>query len=48
MMGSSYAMDVWVRSGMAQEAARGLAWFVVLMLVIIGYVLWLDSRNDGK
>lgn len=31
---------------MAAGAARELAWFVVLVFVIIGYVLWKDSRDD--
>lgn len=40
------AMDAWVRSGMAQEAARDMAWFVVLVMVMIGVMIWRDIRNE--
>lgn len=39
-------MNWWVDSGAAAEAARGLAWFVVLVLIGIGVVLWMDSKKD--
>ena len=36
----------WVDSGMAAQAAQELVWFVVLVVVGIGVVIWLDIRND--
>lgn len=39
------AIDVWVRSGMAAEAAQELAWFVVLVMVAIGVAAWRDMRK---
>ena len=38
-------IDVWVRSGMAQDAARELTWFVVLVMVVIGVAIWRDKRK---
>lgn len=38
----------WVDSGMAAEAAQGLAWFVLIVFVGIGVVMWLDMRKEGK
>ena len=37
-------MEVWIRSGMAAEAARDLAWFVILVVIGIGIMIWRDSR----
>lgn len=45
-MSHEVIMDIWVRSGMAQEAARELLWFVVLILVGIGIVIWRDSKDE--
>lgn len=42
---SQYALDAWIRSGMAATAARELAWFVVLVFIGIGYVIWRDSKK---
>ena len=39
------AADAWIRSGMAADAAQELAWFVILVAIGIGIVLWRDSRN---
>ena len=36
----------WVDSGMASQAAHELMWFVVIVVVGIGVVIWLDMRND--
>lgn len=41
-------MTNWVASGMAQEAARELAWFVVIMFAVIGYLLWRDYRKEKR
>jgi hypothetical protein len=35
--------DWWVRSGYAAEAAQELAWFVVLVFVLIGFLAWRDK-----
>jgi len=36
----------WIESGAAAQAAQGLVWFVVLVVVGIGVVIWLDMRKD--
>ena len=36
----------WIDSDMAAQAAHELVWFVVLVVVGIGVVIWLDIRND--
>ena len=36
----------WYESGAAAQAAQELVWFVVLVVVGIGVVIWLDIRND--
>jgi len=38
----------WIESGYAAEAARELVWFVVLIVVGIGVVIWRDMRNEKK
>lgn len=43
---NQYAVDAWIRSGQAAVSAKGLAWFVVIVLVGIGVVLWNDARKD--
>lgn len=40
--------DWWVSSGLAADAAQGLAWFVLIVFVGIGVVMWLDMRKEGK
>ena len=40
--------DWWISSGLAADAAQELAWFVILVLVGIGVVMWLDMRKEGK
>lgn len=34
----------WLHSGLANEAARDLAWFVVLVFVGIGIAIWKDMK----
>ena len=36
----------WYESGMAAQAAQELVWFVVIVVVGIGVVIWLDMRTD--
>ena len=36
----------WVDSGQAADAAQGLVWFVVLVLVVLGIMAWLDMKKD--
>ena len=36
----------WDESGMAAQAAQELVWFVVIVVVGIGVVIWLDMRKD--
>jgi len=36
----------WIESGMAAQAAQELVWFVVLVVVGIGVVIWKDMRED--
>ena len=36
----------WNESGAAAQAAQELVWFVVLVIVGIGVVIWLDMRKD--
>lgn len=38
----------WYESGQAAQAAQELVWFVVLVVVGIGVVIWRDIRNDKK
>jgi hypothetical protein len=38
----------WIESGYAAEAAQELIWFVVLIVVGIGVVIWRDMRNEKK
>lgn len=38
----------WINSGMAQEAARELAWFVVLVLVAVGVAIYRDIKKDNR
>ncbi len=40
--------DWWISSGLAADAAQELAWFVILVLVGIGVVMWLDMRKERK
>ena len=36
----------WVASGQAADAAQGLVWFVVLVVVVLGILAGLDLRKD--
>jgi len=38
----------WYESGQAAQAAQELVWFVVLVVVGIGVVIWRDIRNEKK
>jgi hypothetical protein len=38
----------WVDSGMAAQAAQELVWFVVIVFVGIGLLIWRDIRKEGK
>ena len=36
----------WVDSGQAAQAAQELIWFVVIVFVVIGLMMWKDIRED--
>jgi preprotein translocase subunit YajC len=38
----------WYESGLAAQAAQELVWFVVLVFVGIGVVIWFDIRKEKK
>ena len=38
--------DWWFNSGFAAQAARELMWFVVLVFVVIGVLMWRDMKQD--
>lgn len=38
--------DWWVNSGQAASAAESLMWFVLIVFVVIGVMMWLDMRKD--
>ena len=38
----------WYESGLAAQAAQDLVWFIVLVFVGIGLLIWRDMRNEGK
>ena len=38
----------WYESGAAAQAAHELVWFVVLVVVGIGVVIWRDIRKEKK
>jgi len=38
----------WYESGLAAQAAQELVWFIVLVFVGIGLLIWRDMRNEGK
>lgn len=42
------APDWWIKSGYAAQAAQELVWFVVIVFVVIGIVLWRDCRSETK
>jgi hypothetical protein len=41
---SPYVVDAWVRSGKAAEAAQELAWFVVLVFIVVGFLAWRGDK----
>ena len=38
----------WVDSGQAAEAAQSLVWFVVILFVVAGVVLWREAHAELK
>jgi hypothetical protein len=38
----------WYESGMAAEAARELVWFVVIVFVGIGLLIWRDIKKEKR
>jgi hypothetical protein len=38
----------WYESGMAAEAAQELVWFVVIVFVGIGLLIWNDIRKEKR
>jgi hypothetical protein len=36
----------WIESGAASQAAHEFMWFVLIVVVGVGVVIWLDMRND--
>lgn len=38
----------WYESGLAAQAAQDLVWFIVLVFVGIGLLIWRDMRNESK
>lgn len=38
----------WIESGLAAQAAQDLVWFIVLVFVGIGLLIWRDMRNESK
>ena len=38
----------WIESGMASQAAHELVWFVVVVFVGLGVVIWLDIKKESK
>lgn len=36
--------DFWIRSGQAAETARELAWFVLLVVLIILFLAWRGDK----
>ena len=38
----------WVDSGQAANAAQGLVWFVVVVFIAVGFMMWRDMRKEGK
>jgi len=39
-------MNWWYESGQAAQAAQELVWFVVIIFVGIGVVIWLNDRKN--
>jgi len=38
----------WYESGMAAEAAQELVWFVVIVFVGIGLLIWNDIKKEKR
>jgi len=38
----------WVDSGLASQAAHELAWFVILVFVGLGVMIWRDIQKEKK
>lgn len=41
---SSYAIEAWIRTGQAAEAAKDIVWFVILVFVAVAFIAWRDSK----
>jgi hypothetical protein len=41
---SPYVVDAWVRGGKAAEAAQELAWFVVIVFIVVGFLAWRGDK----
>lgn len=41
---NAHPAEFWIRSGQAAEAARELAWFVFLVVVIILFLAWRGDK----
>lgn len=38
------AAETWVRTGQAAASAQELSWFVILIVIMIGYLIWRDMK----
>lgn len=38
----------WVQSGVAEQSARSVAWFVVIVFIGIAFVMWRDVRSESR
>ena len=38
----------WYESGLAEQAARELVWFVVCVFIGIGLMIWRDMRKEVR
>ena len=38
----------WYESGLAEQAARELVWFVVFVFIGIGLMIWRDMRKEER
>ena len=41
---STHAIESWIRTGQAAEAAKDLTWFVILVFVAVAVIAWRDSK----
>lgn len=38
----------WISSGLAEQAARELVWFVIFIFIGIGVMMWRDMRKEER